>query len=106
MGIMVRQTSDERKEMGWIRWRSEDGQSGWERSAPSRGAEFTRSLTSAWVGFWPTARRRSPRVSRGTAPVPRLSKSANASLYSALSLCGDRDQWSRLDGQMGTHHDF
>lgn len=41
------------------------------------------SATSACVGFWPSARRISPRVSLGTAPVPFLSKSAKASLYSA-----------------------
>lgn len=42
--------------------------------------------TSAWVGFWPRERRSSPSDSRGTWPVPRLSKSAKASLYSAVSL--------------------
>ena len=49
---------------------------------PSRGAPDTISATSAWVGFCPNARRRSPRTSRGTAPVPFLSNRANASLYS------------------------
>jgi len=58
----------------------------------------TISATSAWVGFWPRARSRSPRTSRGTEPVPRLSKSAKASLYSALSLyysvrSGSEDLW-------------
>ncbi len=50
---------------------------------PSRGAPATISATSACVGFCPNARRRSPSTSRGTAPVPFLSNSANASLYSA-----------------------
>ncbi len=52
---------------------------------PSRGAAATSSATSACVGFCPRARNKSPSISRGTAPVPFLSKRANASLYSALS---------------------
>ena len=42
----------------------------------------SRAETSAWVGFWPSERRSSPRDSRGTSPVPFLSKSAKASRYS------------------------
>lgn len=42
----------------------------------------SRAKTSAWVGFWPSERRSSPRDSRGTSPVPFLSKSAKASRYS------------------------
>ena len=53
--------------------------------APSRGAAATMSATSACVGFCPSARSRSPSTSRGTAPVPFLSNSANASLYSVPS---------------------
>ena len=40
----------------------------------------SRSLISARVGFWPQARRRSPRESICTRPVPRLSKREKASL--------------------------
>jgi hypothetical protein len=43
---------------------------------------LSRSLTSACVGFWPNDRSSSPSDSRGTCPVPRLSKRAKASLYS------------------------
>lgn len=52
------------------------------KDPPSLGADAIISATSACVGFCPRARRRSPSVSRGTAPVPLLSKRANASLYS------------------------
>lgn len=50
--------------------------------SPSLGADATISATSACVGFCPSARSRSPSTSLGTAPVPRLSNKANASLYS------------------------
>jgi len=40
----------------------------------SRGALAASSATSAWVGFWPRARRRSPKLSRLIVPVPFLSK--------------------------------
>lgn len=49
---------------------------------PSLGALAIVSATSACVGFCPRARSKSPNVSRGTVPVPFLSNSANASLYS------------------------
>lgn len=52
------------------------------------------SDTSACVGFCPRARSRSPIVSLGTAPVPFLSKSANASLYSKGKLeVSQKDVW-------------
>lgn len=50
----------------------------------------SRSRISARVGFWPQARRRSPRLSRGTRPTPRLSKREKASLK--LVLCA----WSAM----------
>lgn len=53
------------------------------------------SATSACVGFWPSALSRSPRTSRCTLPVPFLSKSAKASLYSALSLYASRNRRDR-----------
>lgn len=41
---------------------------------------FSKSRISFMVGFWPHARSRSPRLSRVTRPLPRLSKSEKASL--------------------------
>jgi hypothetical protein len=63
---------------------AQDGVSESQQRVPSRGAELTISATSACVGFCPNARRRSPNNSLGTDPVPRLSKSAKASLYSTI----------------------
>ena len=53
------------------------------QNVPSLGAPAMISATSACVGFCPNARSKSPNTSLGTAPVPFLSNSANASLYSA-----------------------
>ena len=53
------------------------------KHALSFGVCAAKSATSACVGFCPSARRRSPSESRATVPVPFLSKSAKASLYSA-----------------------
>lgn len=64
---------------------------GHARHAPSLGALAIISATSACVGFCPSARSRSPRTSRGTAPVPFLSNSANASLYSATRPSGENE---------------
>ena len=82
-----------------VHWRAVSTSGGAEgEHAPSRGAPATMSATSACVGFWPSARRRSPSTSRGTAPVPFLSNSANASLYSAVRR-GSAQRGSRRRGR-------
>lgn len=48
--------------------------------SPLAADPWMRSSTSAFVGFWPQARRRSPSEVRGIRPLPRLSKRAKASL--------------------------
>ena len=50
------------------------------KSLQSPPTPFSNSCISASVGFCPHARRRSPRDSRATRPLPRLSNRAKASL--------------------------
>ena len=61
------------------------------------------SATSACVGFCPSARSRSPRTSRGTAPVPFLSNNAIASLYS-VPLKPQSPPWLRRGGVATAAH--
>lgn len=50
----------------------------WVQSEPT---DCSSSETSARVGFWPHALKRSPRLALGTRPFPFESKSAKASRY-------------------------
>jgi hypothetical protein len=65
----------ERWDLGWERAQSEH-----HKHVQSPPTFFSRSLISERVGFWPQARRRSPRLSSATRPLPRLSNRLKASL--------------------------
>lgn len=60
---------------------------GWRKNLQSPPAWCSKSLISARVGFCPQARRRSPKLSSWTRPLPRLSKREKASLKLVLCAC-------------------
>jgi hypothetical protein len=67
----------------------------------SEPTESSRSATSARVGFWPQALRRSPRLALGTRPFPLLSNNAKASRYWSVDE-GCKQQLARLEKTTGT----